>query len=323
MLQYARVTADEPPEEHWASGQGLGRHAADARLRLSTVSLIAATGVLIVAAAYTAGRAGYASSAWADRAYWLGQALVVVPAAAWLLSRRVLTAGLTMGLVTVFTVAEYLVTICYSPLQFEYADELSHWRTTVNILHTGQLFTRNYVLPISPHYPGLEELTSALVSVTRLPVFTCGLIVAGVAHLLFVYLLYLLYLRIRRLIPDRGHRRPVLREQFALLLVRFDVHLPDARPALLRPHLAGRLAAGLAPGRREPRRLGDGGAAGHRGHGGNPPRHQLHAGGRLAAAQPGRPGHGQLPHRGLGRWPGPAVGRGGSWAGWSWPPPAR
>ena len=196
MLQYARVTADEPPEEHWASGQGLGRHAADARLRLSTVSLIAATGVLIVAAAYTAGRAGYASSAWADRAYWLGQALVVVPAAAWLLSRRVLTAGLTMGLVTVFTVAEYLVTICYSPLQFEYADELSHWRTTVNILHTGQLFTRNYVLPISPHYPGLEELTSALVSITRLPVFTCGLIVAGVAHLLFVYLLYLLYLRI-------------------------------------------------------------------------------------------------------------------------------
>ena len=120
----------------------------------------------------------------------------MVPAAAWLLSRRVLTAGLTMGLVTVFTVAEYLVTICYSPLQFEYADELSHWRTTVNILHTGQLFTRNYVLPISPHYPGLEELTSALVSITRLPVFTCGLIVAGVAHLLFVYLLYLLYLRI-------------------------------------------------------------------------------------------------------------------------------
>ena len=80
MLQYARVTADEPPEEHWASGQGLGRHAADARLRLSTVSLIAATGVLIVAAAYTACLcAGYASSAWADRAYWLGQALVVVP----------------------------------------------------------------------------------------------------------------------------------------------------------------------------------------------------------------------------------------------------
>jgi hypothetical protein len=196
MLQYASVTADAPSQEHWASGQGLGRHAAEPRLRLSTVALITATGVLIVAAAYTAGRAGYASSAWADRAYWLGQALVVVPAAAWLLSRRVLTAGLTMGLVTVFTVAEYLVTVCYSPLQFEYADELSHWRTTVNILHTGRLFTPNYVLPISPHYPGLEELTSALVSITRLPVFTCGLIVAGVAHLLFVYLLYLLYLRI-------------------------------------------------------------------------------------------------------------------------------
>ena len=78
-----------------------------------------------------------------------------------------------MGLVMVFTVSEYLVTICYSPAAFTYADELSHWRTTVNILHTGKLFTANYVLPISPHYPGLEVLTSALVSVTGLSVFAC------------------------------------------------------------------------------------------------------------------------------------------------------
>jgi hypothetical protein len=149
-----------------------------------------------VSAAYGVGRVGYASSPWADRAYWVGQALIVVPATAWMLTRRVLTAGLTMGLVTVFTVSEYLVTICYSPAAFTYADELSHWRTTVNILHTGRLFTTNYVLPISPHYPGLEVLTSALVSVTGLSVFVCGLIIAGVAHLLLVYLLYVLYLRI-------------------------------------------------------------------------------------------------------------------------------
>ena len=174
---------------------GRGRHAAESRshLPVSVVAFIAATGVLLVAAAYTFGRHGYADSAWAVRAYWLGQALIVMPAAARLLSRHVLTAGEIVVLITVLTIAEYLITVCYSPAAFTFSDELSHWRTTVNILQTGKLFTVNYQLPISPHYPGLEEVTSALVCITGLSVFTSGLIIAGVAHLLFVYVLYVVF----------------------------------------------------------------------------------------------------------------------------------
>jgi hypothetical protein len=172
-----------------------GRHARPKRSRLPTgvVALIAATGVLVVAIADTAGRLGQAGSPWADRAYWLGQALIATPIAIRLLSRRVLGAGETVTLVTVLTVAEYLVNICYSPAGFTYSDELEHWRSTMNILQTGKLFGVNYLLPISPHYPGLEEATSAIVSITGLSVFPAGLIVVGVAHLLFVYVLYLLF----------------------------------------------------------------------------------------------------------------------------------
>lgn len=172
-----------------------GRHAATPRspLTVSVVALIAATGVLVVAAAYTAGRFGHVSSSWADRTYWFGQALILVPTAYRLLSRRLLTASETVALITVLTVAEYLVTVCYSPAAFTYIDELEHWRSTVDILETGKPFTANYLLPISPHYPGLEEVTSALASITGLSVFTSGLIVAGVAHLLFVYVLYMLF----------------------------------------------------------------------------------------------------------------------------------
>jgi hypothetical protein len=104
-----------------------------------------------------------------------------------------LTAGETAALVTVLTVAEYLVKVCYSPAAFTYIDELEHWRSTVDILQTGKLFTVNQLLPISPHYPGPEEVTSALASITGLSVFTSGLIVAGVAHLLFVIVLYVLF----------------------------------------------------------------------------------------------------------------------------------
>ena len=166
--------------------------AARSRLPVSVVALIAATGVLMVAAAYTAGRVGHVGPSWANRAYWLGQLLILTPVAARLLGRRALSASETLTLIVILTVAEYLVRVCYSPAAFTYADELMHWRTATDIMRTGRLFTANNLLQISPYYPGLEEVTTALASVTGLPIFTCGLIVAGVAHLLFVCVLFTL-----------------------------------------------------------------------------------------------------------------------------------
>jgi hypothetical protein len=197
----SRTVLDGPPAIRSSPGATHRRPregAADApgarsRLPVSVVALIAATGVFVVATAYTAMRLGYVSSQRADAAYWLGQALIVVPVAFRLLAPRDITGSGTAILVVVLTEAEYLLKICYSPRMFTYVDELEHWRSVVDLLHTGKLFTPNYLLPISPHYPGLEEATSSVVSVTGLPVFASGLIVAGTAHLLFVSLLYLIF----------------------------------------------------------------------------------------------------------------------------------
>jgi hypothetical protein len=163
------------------------------RLPGSVVALSAAIGVLVVAAAYTAGRLGRSGAPWADWAYWVGQLLILTPVAARMLSRRSLAGGETVILVVVLTVAEYLVKVCYSPAAFTYADELMHWRTATDIMQTGRLFTPNNLLPISPYYPGLEVVTTALASVTGLSVFVSGLIVAGAAHLLFVCTLFVLF----------------------------------------------------------------------------------------------------------------------------------
>jgi hypothetical protein len=168
-------------------------NSAISNLPVSVIALSTATGVLVVAAAYTGGRLGYANAPWADRLYWLGQALIVIPVAIRLLVWRPLTEAGTAALIVVLTIAEYLVKVCYSPVAFTYSDELDHWRSAVDILRTGRLFAVNYQLPISPHYPGLEEVTSALVSISGLPVFISGLIVAGTAHLVCVSLLYLLF----------------------------------------------------------------------------------------------------------------------------------
>jgi hypothetical protein len=168
------------------------------RLPISVVTLLASAGVFVASAAYTAGRLGYASSVWANRAYWFGQALVLVPIAMRLLGRRSLKSSAAITLVLVLTVAEYLLTVCYSPLGFTFTDEFLHWRGTVDLLQTGNPFTVNYGLPISAHYPGIEEVTAALVSCTGLSVFTAGLIVAGLAHLLFICTLYLAFKGITR-----------------------------------------------------------------------------------------------------------------------------
>jgi hypothetical protein len=167
--------------------------AARSWMPVSVVALSAATGVLVVAVAYLAGHLSHAGASWANRMYWFGQLLILTPVAARLLSRRALVASETVTLVVVLTVAEYLVKVCYSPAAFTYADELMHWRTTTDLMQTGKLFTANNLLPISPYYPGLEEVTSALASITGLSVFTSGLIVAGLAHLLFVCVLFVLF----------------------------------------------------------------------------------------------------------------------------------
>jgi hypothetical protein len=189
----ARESIGSLPPVYTERGGPADISAARSRLPVSVVALIAATGVMLAGAAYTAGRLGHSGASWADRLYWLAQLLILAPVAARLLSRRALAVSETVTLLVVLTVAEYLVKVCYSPAAFTYADELMHWRTAADIAQTGKLFTANNLLPISPYYPGLEEVTSALASVTGLSIFTSGLIVAGAAHLLFVCVLFVLF----------------------------------------------------------------------------------------------------------------------------------
>jgi hypothetical protein len=222
------------------------------RLPVSAVALIAAAGVLVAAAAYTAGRLGHAGAPWADRTYWLGQLLILTPVAARLLSRRALLVSETVTLVVVLTVAEYLVKVCYSPAAFTYADELMHWRTASDISQTGHLFTANNLLPISPYYPGLEEVTSALASVTGLPIFTCGLIVAGTAHLLFVCVLFVLFRQVSGSHRIAGvavllYAAESLFQSFDSMFVYQTLALPFLGLAVL---AVGRLAAPRAAGSR-------------------------------------------------------------------------
>lgn len=172
------------------------------RTPISVIALIVAVGVFISSMGYADGRAGLGdASVPGIRLYWLGQVVILVPVAGRLLSRRHLSNGETVTLLVILTVAQYLIKVNYSPLGFTFNDEFLHWRNTTNMIGTGQLFEQNYGLPVGTWYPGLEEVTAALMAATGLSVLEAGLIVSGIAHLLFICFLYLAFV-----VAIRSHR---------------------------------------------------------------------------------------------------------------------
>lgn len=162
----------------------------DSRLgSLPALALSASLGFALIVVAYAAARNGHA---WGQYCYWAGEAIMFLPLAARVALSRRLSEGEAVGLVLVAALLQYLVQFAYSPLRFAFPDAIAHWQTTVDVIRTHHLFHVNYVLPISPYYPGLELITSAFSSMSGLSVFQAGIIVAGVAHLLLIVTLYAL-----------------------------------------------------------------------------------------------------------------------------------
>jgi hypothetical protein len=157
--------------------------------RAPEVLALSCVGVLLVAWAYARARTG---GPHAMPLYWTGQVVVFVPVAARMLSRRLTGGPEAFALVIGLAVNQYLLKWAYSPEQFRFPDELQHWASTATLVETGQLFHTNHALPAAVHFPALEEICAAVVAMTGLSITTAGLLVAGVAHLVFVGAVFML-----------------------------------------------------------------------------------------------------------------------------------
>ncbi|MFB9362114.1 hypothetical protein [Actinoplanes nipponensis] len=187
-----RTEAAPPPDP--------GRAPKPARARREPLDLghapavltISALGVLMVALAYAGGRV---STGNAPFAYWVGQVVVFTPVVVRLLSRRMAGVAESFLLVMGLALHQYLLKWMYSPDQFRFPDELQHWLATTIIVESGELFRPNPALPPAEHFPGLAELGAAAAEMTGLPVTAAGVVVAGIAHLVFVGVLFAVVLR--------------------------------------------------------------------------------------------------------------------------------
>ena len=130
----------------------------------------------------------------ADAAYdmlWIGIILIVFPISLRLSS---LSASRSERLILVIMMgsAFYGMKILHSPVRFTGYDEFLHWVTALNIAERHRLFDENTLLPIGPHYPGLEIVTNALSGVSGFSIFTAGLMVVGLGRVALLGAVFLI-----------------------------------------------------------------------------------------------------------------------------------
>lgn len=156
---------------------------------LPAIGLLAAIGLFVVALADSAARLDASE---AGGLFWIGVLLLFAP-----IALRLTATGATprerLGLVVLCSVGLYLVKVLQSPTAFTFHDELSHWRTADDLVLGRHLFGLNPLLPISALYPGLENVTDALMQVAGIGAFAAGILVVGAAKVTLALALYLFY----------------------------------------------------------------------------------------------------------------------------------
>lgn len=155
--------------------------------------LSASIGLFIVVLAQGAGRQGDNNTAL--YLFWLGMAIMLIPPAS-----RIALPFLARSerLFLIMLLGEYLFLnkLCYSPTRFVDFDEMLHWMTAYDILHRQKLFLDNSLLPVSPFYPALEILTTALANLIGVDVFPAAIIMLVVLRGSFVLALFLFFERL-------------------------------------------------------------------------------------------------------------------------------
>src|SRR6266550_1922502 len=180
---------DPQPEDFSACGLRAVKPGAHAFGLFPLLALVSALGVLLVSLSYDLSQYG---SLALEGLFLPGLLLIYVPCLARLLSPAPLRLE-RICLLCQVGMCFFLVQLMVSPLYISSHDAMLHWITADNILRTQHLFGVNFLLPVSPYYPGLEIVTNALSSIGGLSTFQAGTAVIAASRLLMILALYMFY----------------------------------------------------------------------------------------------------------------------------------
>jgi hypothetical protein len=162
------------------------------RLSLPLIALLAAVGLLIVSVANALSRATLTET---SLIYWAGLLLIALPIF-YKLSSKEPSYRERLVLVLLLGAALYGVKVVHDGIFFTFTDEFVHAFNAQRIAETHHLYHFNPIIPTTPHYPGLEGATSALMLLTGMSSYGAGTILVGVARLTFMAALFFLFARL-------------------------------------------------------------------------------------------------------------------------------
>lgn len=173
-----------PPGADALAVPGLGR--------FPWLLLAAAAGLAVIAGADALSRTG---SPGGNVLFWLGLALIVLPAALRLVGEDA-SGGERVATVVLVGLSLYAIKVLRDPFAFTYGDELAHLHNLQQIDASGTLFGSNSILPITPRYPGLESVAAGLSRTGGSSPFAAGLVLVALARATFMVCVYLIYERL-------------------------------------------------------------------------------------------------------------------------------
>ena len=169
--------------------------APSARRLEAVATLLSCTGLLIQVIGYAWGWHG--DEATAIGLWYVGFVGIVVPFA-WLLLAPSRTGHQRLGAALAFGLIMYASWFLTNPIMATRFDETLHVTTLVDMVDEHSFFYPNSMLPVSPHYPGLEFATAGVHWLTGLPLIVCQVLVVVTARSTFILALFLLASRIGR-----------------------------------------------------------------------------------------------------------------------------
>jgi hypothetical protein len=155
------------------------------------LSIVAGFSALLLAAVYSTARLEMPVPG-GELLYWIAFPLPVVPVVVILL-RRHRPRRERVALVVLLGVWLFWPDLLRSPASFSGYDELLHQRALEDILRFGHLFHSNPLLIVSPYFPDLEIVTSAIAKISGADPFASGVVLLGFIRILFATGLFLLF----------------------------------------------------------------------------------------------------------------------------------
>lgn len=123
--------------------------------------------------------------------FWVGMLMAFVPIVCRAAGVHT-SGGARLAALLLFGVMTLMPKFLRNPTTPRYHDEYAHWREALDVTTSGRLLQPNATIPIVEFFPGTSALTVTAHSFSGLSIWSAGILVVFVTHILGLYAVYLI-----------------------------------------------------------------------------------------------------------------------------------